>query len=125
VGTLAVHKRYRGSSSDHLVGTTLYGMFHAATRSKGIDHVVTILDRHAFRQLTDMLAVPFVPIANSEPFDYLGSECSRAAYVHAPSVVPTVEAHIRRMPRELRSVLEPYMTRLIYARGIPPVVEVG
>jgi hypothetical protein len=121
---LAVHKRYRGGGGDHVVGTMLYGMFHAATRRKGVDHVVTILDRHAYRQLTEMLAVPFIPIAGSEPFDYLGSASSRAAYVHAPSVVPAVEAHIERMPAQLRDLLEPYMTRLIYARGIPPVVEV-
>ena len=124
VGTLAVHKCFRGSSSDHLVGTMLYGMCHAATRAKGVDHLVTILDRHAFRQLTEMLAVPVIPIAASEPFHYLGSKHSRAAYIHVPSVVPAVEAHIARMPEQPRAVLEPYMTRVIYARGIPPVVEV-
>lgn len=124
VGTLAVHKSFRGSGSDHVVGTMLYGMCHAVSLGQGIDHLVMILDRHAYRQLSEMLAVPVLPLAGSEPFEYLGSKHSRAAYIHVPSVVPTVEAHLARMPQQLRTVLEPYLMRVIYARGIPPVVQV-
>ena len=124
IGTLAVLKEYRGQSSDHLVGTMLYGVLHRAALESGIDHAVTILDKHAYAQLTQMLAVPFEPIADSAPFDYLGSPDSRAAYLYFPKVVPTVERYMGRLDETIRTSLRPYISRVIYAEGVPELISV-
>jgi hypothetical protein len=124
IGTLAVLKEYRGQQQDHTVGTSLYGVLHRAARQSGVDHAVTILDRHAYAQLTQMLAVPFEPIAGSQPFDYLGSTDSRAAYLHFPKVVPRVEKHMGDLDEPVRASLRPYIGRAIYAEGVSEVVSV-
>jgi hypothetical protein len=124
IGTLAVLKEYRGQHQDHIVGTMLYGVLHRAALQSGVDHAVTILDRHAYAQLTQMLAVPFEPIAGSAPFDYLGSSDSRAAYLYFPKVVPTVEKHLDHLNEPVRASLRPYIGRVIYAEGVPEVITV-
>jgi hypothetical protein len=124
IGTLAVLKDYRGHHGDHQVGTMLYGVLHRAALREGVHHAVTILDRHAYAQLTQMLAIPFKPIANSEPFDYLGSLDSRAAYLYFPNVVPSVETHLGHLDDTTRRSLRPYVARVIYAEGVPDVVRV-
>ena len=71
-----------------------------------------------------MLGAPLVPILESEPFNYLGSINSQAAYLHFPKVIPAMEAQLNRMPAELRALHEANFTRIMYARDIPPVVQV-
>jgi hypothetical protein len=123
-GTLAVLKHYRGRANANVISTMLYGMFHAASRKLGVDHLVTVLDQHAYKQITEFLGVPFVPIAGSAPFDYLGSESSRAAYLRFAELVPGVEARLNGIPVEQRALFEPALARVMYARDIPPVVQV-
>jgi len=123
-GTLAVLKSYRGKANANVISTMLYGMFHAASFKFGVEHLVTVLDQHAYRQITEMLGVPFVPILSSEPFNYLGSESSRAAYLRFADLVPGVEAHLNRIPAEHRPLFEPALARVMYARDIPPVVQI-
>lgn len=123
-GTMAVLKGYRGRANGHLISTMLYGMFHAAALEAKIDHAVVVLDDHAYRQLTEMLGAPFVPICDSGPFNYLGSESSRAVYLWFPAIVPAMEAHLARVPAEHRPLLEPSLQRVMYARGVPPIVKV-
>ena len=123
VGTLAVLKKYRGHG--HAVSTMLYGQFYAAARKAGVEHAVAILDEHAYSQLTETFAVPFIPIVDTQPFDYLGSERSRAAYLHLPAVVPAVEATMAALDAGLRELLKPNLSRVIYAEGLPEVVLVS
>lgn len=125
VGTLAVRKPYRGGDNAHFVGTMLYGLFHASALRAGIEHAVAILDGHAYRQLTELLGVPFEPIAATAPFDYLGSKGSRAAYLRLPSVVPTVEEFMRRLDGPTLAALRPLLARVIYAEGLPELQDVA
>lgn len=124
VGTLAVRKPYRGEDNAHFVGTMLYGLFHAAACAADIEHAVAILDGHAYRQLTEMLAVPFETIAGSAPFEYLGAKGSRAAYLRIRKVVPTVQNHMDRMDTVTRASMRPFLARVIYAEGLPELVDV-
>lgn len=124
IGTLAVLKDYRGQHQDHQVGMMLYGVLHRAAMNQGVHHAVTVLDRHAYTQLTQMLAIPFVPIVGSEPFDYLGSPKSRAAYLYFPKVVASVETHLGHLDDTTRRSLRPYVARVIYAEGLPDLVSV-
>jgi hypothetical protein len=124
VGTMAVRKPYRGQDNAHFVGTMLYGLFLAAARAEDIQHAVAILDGHAYRQLTEMLAVPFETIAGTAPFEYLGAKGSRAAYLRLRNVVPTVEKALERMDTETRASLRPCLARVIYAEGLPALIDV-
>lgn len=123
VGTLAVLKKYRGRG--HVVSTMLYGRFHAAARKAGIEHAVTILDAHAYRQLTENFAIPFTPIAQTRPFAYLGSENSCAAYMHIPAIIPAVESYMNALEPKVRQMLKPSLSRVIYAEGLPDLVSVS
>jgi len=124
VGTLAVVKEFRGKAHNHIVSTMLYGLLHVAVRKHAIDHLVAVLDSHAYMQLTQLLGVPFVPILGSEPFSYLGSENSRAAYAHMPHVTPAVEAFMSSLNDDMRRLLAPHVARVIYGEGLPTAVEV-
>jgi hypothetical protein len=124
VGTLAVRKAYRGGENAHYVGTMLYGLFYASARAAEIEHAVAILDDHIFRQLTLMLAIPFEPICGTDPFEYLGSKGTRAAYLRIRKVVPAVEGYMERLDSVTRASLRPSLTRVIYAEGLPRLIEV-
>jgi hypothetical protein len=125
VGTLAVLKKYRGQATGHLLSTMLYGLFYAEVCKAGVEHLVTILDKHAYKQLTELFAVPFVPIADSKPFNYLGSESSRAAYAHVPRIAPAMEAFMAGLQNDVLALLEPFMCRMLYGEGLPKVVVVS
>lgn len=124
IATLAVLKQYRGAASDHMVSVMLYAHLFSQAVKQRIDHVVTILDNHAYVQLTQLLGLPFVPIADSSPFTYLGVEDSRASYGYVPSGEAAVEAHLQRMEPAIREVVRPYADRLLHCEGMPALVEV-
>jgi len=124
VGTLAVLKPYRGPQNEHFVGTMLYGLFHAAACRAGIEHAVAILDGHAFRQLTEKLAVPFETIAGTGPFEYLGVKGTRASYLPVTKVVPSVEGYMKTLDPQTRITLRPFLARVIYAEGLPDPVQI-
>jgi len=88
---------YRGRSS-LVVSTLLYRTFLKAGRRAGVRHVVTMLDRRAHRNLT-LVGAPFVPIADSEPFEYLGSPSTRARYVPFGDLEPSIGLQGSRLRR--------------------------
>jgi hypothetical protein len=125
VGTLAVLKKYRGQTTGHLLSTMLYGLFYAEVCKAGVEHIVTILDKHAYKQLTELFAIPFGPIADSQPFNYLGSESSRAAYAHVPRIAPAMEAFMAGLDKDVLALLKPFMCRMLYGEGLPKVITVS
>jgi hypothetical protein len=124
VSSVAVLKEYRGGGTGHLVSTMLYGLLRAEASSAGIDHFVAVLDTHAFHQIVDTLGVPFVSIAGSAPFAYLGSDSSIAAYVSVSRITPSIEAHMRRLKIEVLQQRRPLMERVAYAASVPAIVRV-
>jgi hypothetical protein len=95
VGTLAVRPEYRWSGTRRrTVSLLLYRALYVHALRDGVEHFVTAMDRHAHRGLL-ALGVPFVPICDSEPFDYLGSPCT-ALHGYVPGFRAEVEAHYRR-----------------------------
>lgn len=124
IGTVAVLKQYRGTASGHLISTMLYGLLRAEACRMGIQHAVTVLDAHVFSQLTTVLGIPFIPIADSEPFAYLGSSSSIASYVSARQVGPSIEAHMRRMESEVLKLVRPLLERVADESKLPPLVSV-
>ncbi|RBY90234.1 hypothetical protein DQ244_12260 [Blastococcus sp. TBT05-19] len=96
VGTLAVRPEYRRSGTRRRnVSLLLYRAFYVYALRAGMEHVVTAIDSHAHRAML-ALGVPFVPICDSEPFDYIGSPCT-ALYGHLPEFQSKVEERSRRL----------------------------
>ena len=96
VGTLAVRPEYRRSATrGRTVSLLLYRALYVHALRTGVEHFVTAMDRHAHRVLLT-LGVPFVPVCDSGPFDYMGSPCT-ALYGHVPEFRARVEAHYRRL----------------------------
>lgn len=124
IGSVAVLKEYRAAATDHTVSLMLYGHLYNLMVRRGIEHMVTVLDKHAFAQLTEALGVPVVPIAGSEPFSYLGSETSFASYMHVPHMGPSCEDYLASLKPELQPVIRPYISRLLYLEGMTELVEV-
>jgi hypothetical protein len=96
VGTLAVRPEYRRSATrGRTVSLLLYRALYVHALREGVEHFVTAMDRHAHRSLL-ALGVPFVPVCDSEPFDYIGSPCT-ALHGYVPEFRAKAEAHYRRM----------------------------
>lgn len=74
------------------------GLYTAAVR-EGADHLVSIIDSHVLRQLKNYLGIPFVPLAGTKPFNYLGSPESQAVYGHVPEFYPKMDRRRRRSIR--------------------------
>ena len=83
VGTVAVDPEYRGPDSG-LVSIQLYRALYLSSVRNNIDHWVSIIDHKLFRVLTGLFGMPFVPLADSEPGPYLGTEKSHPVYAHVP-----------------------------------------
>jgi hypothetical protein len=124
VGTLAVLDDYRGKSTGYLVSTILYGLLREEILRIDLEHLIAVLDCHAYRQLVEALGVPFVPISGSEPFPYLGSATSIAAYASVPRILPSMEAHMDRLDSNICQLLGPLIERVAHGVGLPPLVRV-
>lgn len=77
VGTVAVRKGYR---SDTLTSVQLYRALYVSALNEDIEHFISIIAEKPYEKMTKYLGIPFVPLAGSEPFAYLGSEANQAAY---------------------------------------------
>jgi len=81
VGTLAVLPEYRdGSGKGSAASIQLFRALYISALRHSITDMVSIIDKKAHKKLTRFLGVPFVPLGNTKPFSYLGSESSRAVY---------------------------------------------
>jgi hypothetical protein len=93
--TLAVLPQYRGGKST-MVSSLLYRAFINAGRRAGVRHVVAMLDRRAHRGIAS-IGAPFVPMAGSEPFEYLGSPSTSALYMPFADIEPSIAAEGERL----------------------------
>jgi hypothetical protein len=96
--TVAVLPGYRGNRSALTVSSLLYRCFLVAGKRAGIKHVVTMLDRGAYRNML-LLGAPVEPLAGSGAFEYLGSVETRALYVAFEELEPGIAAQAGRLRR--------------------------
>ena len=84
IGTVAVLPEYRdGSGKGSAASLQLFRAVYRDAMESDIKHLVSIIDKKAHAKLTGYLGVPFVALAGSPPFAYLGSKKSRAVYGRA------------------------------------------
>jgi hypothetical protein len=82
VGTVAVPRQYR--SAEGGVSVQLYRGMYVAAKNADVQHLVSIIDDRSLSKLTGYLGIPFKPLAEDEPFEYLGSKKSHAVYGYLP-----------------------------------------
>jgi len=82
VGTVAVPPEYRTAEGG--ISIQLYRALYVAAMEQGIEHFISVIDSKPLAKLTDYLGIPFVPLADSAPMEYLGSKRSQAVYGHTP-----------------------------------------
>lgn len=99
--TLAVLPQYRGGRSSLLVSTMIYRTFLVMGRRHGVRHAVAMLDRGAYRNL-GLVGVPMRTLADSGPFEYLGSVENRAVHMDFPAIGGAVREQAARMRRAAR-----------------------
>jgi hypothetical protein len=124
IATLAVPRAYRSPSASAHISSMLYGMLYADVRRLGIEHAVAILDERAYRHLVSALGVPFVTIADSGPFDYLGSICSYATYLYFPTAVAAMLRHLDHLDARTHRLVRPLSARITHGAGAPPLIAV-
>lgn len=96
--TVAVLPDYRGRSSSLQVSSLLYRTFMRAGERAGVQHVVAMMDRGAYRNL-ELLGAPMAALAGSGPFPYLGSPENRAIYCRFPDILPGIARQAVRLRR--------------------------
>src|SRR5262249_44231315 len=124
VATLAVPRAYRSASNTAHISSMLYGTLYAEARRMGIEHAIAILDERAYRHIVGALGIPFVTIAGSSAFSYLGSACSYATYLHLPTAVAAMLAHLASLDTRTRELVRPLSARMTHGIGVPPLTAV-
>ncbi|RZU54346.1 hypothetical protein EV385_6297 [Krasilnikovia cinnamomea] len=121
--TVAVLPQYRGGQSQLMVSSLIHRTFLVAGARAQVRHVVTMLDRRAYRNMA-MLGINLQPLAGSGPFEYLGSAENRAVYCSFPELAGDIAARGERLlgvrpigdDHGARELLE-HPARLISARA--------
>jgi hypothetical protein len=94
-GTIAVLPEYQqnaGKSSLQLCRAS-----YISSIKNGIKHWISIVDDGPYHLFKDYLAIPFVPLGDSEPGAYLGSEKSHAVYAHVPDIYDNMETSLGKL----------------------------
>lgn len=93
LGTMATMPGYRNSEQGRLKKGTISAQtiraLYLSARAQGIEHMVAAMDVRPYEKLVKRyLGLPYVPLCNTEPFSYLGSEQTQLIYGHVPDFYP-------------------------------------
>jgi hypothetical protein len=87
--TAAIPRRYRRRMmSLHM---RIAREWYVAAVREDIQHFVSIMDSGLLKLVRGRLSMGFVPLANSAPFSYLGSQHSEAVYAHFPTIAQRLQ----------------------------------
>jgi len=95
VGTVAVLEQFRHTGAS----TNLYRSMYLEAQRQNIDHLVAIIDEKPLAAMTGFLAIPFKPMCNSEPFNYLEALKSQAVYGYIPDFDPVINERIEQIKK--------------------------
>lgn len=97
IGTVAtIHGYPPGRAS-----LQLYRGAYLAAMRENIQHVVSVIDTNVLPGLTNSLGFPFVSLAGTPAFEYLGSKSSQAVYGHVPEFYDNITNHQKLADRRL------------------------
>lgn len=97
--TATVPRRYRRSlAAIHL--QTLFAWYAAAVH-ENVEHFVSILDAPVYMVVQRTFGLPIVPLADTPPFSYMGSEC-QAVYAHVPTTLTIAADGNRKLSQKVQ-----------------------
>lgn len=91
IGAVAVLPAYRRMGRG--VSVLLYRAMFKAAVANDIDHLLAIVDQRPYDTMTRYLAIPFVPLAGTGPFEFEGSDRSVAVHGYLPDFFPRMRRH--------------------------------
>jgi hypothetical protein len=91
IGTVAVLPEYRKAEGP--VSVQLYRAMYLSALHNNIEHFVSVIDDIPLKKLTGYLGIPFIPLADSEPGMYLGSDKSQPVYGYVPEFYEKMNRH--------------------------------
>lgn len=100
-GSLAVLPGYRGKRSALIVRTLLYRALIVSGKAAGVRHVVSVLDRDAYRN-TALVGIPLVPLAGSRPFASRATGTTYALYGEFDRFEGAIAEQAARLRRSAR-----------------------
>ena len=93
IGAVAVLPEHRGKKK---VSVMLYRAMYKKAKEQGIEHLVSIIDKHPYEGSIQPLRIPFQPLAGcGEPFRYYGSKLSYAVHGRVDDFFPTMYRYLR------------------------------
>lgn len=84
IGTVAIPKEERYGESSKDTSLQLYRAMYVSAKGEGIKHLVSVIAPKAHTILTKYLGVPFTPLCDSKPFNYLDAQDSQVVYGYVP-----------------------------------------
>lgn len=116
IGTVAVEPEYRGNKK---VSVMLYRAMYKKAEEQGIEHLVSIIDKHPYDGSIRPLRIPFQPLAGfSEPFRYYGSKLSYAVHGYVNDFYPTMHRYLMSPKGQLvNMVAQGALSRLIMGKN--------
>lgn len=91
IGTVAAMPDYPSGAAS----IQLYRAMYLAAMREHVQHAISVVDMNVLPALTNYLGIPFQPLADTRPFEYLGSANSQAVYGYVPEFYEKME-HKRR-----------------------------
>ena len=93
VDTVAVMPEYRRKLMGW-AGVKLYKAMYSTAHKQSINHMLAIIDKAPFVQLTDVLHIPLKPLKDMGPIKYLNSPASQPVYGYLPDFHPHMHERI-------------------------------
>lgn len=87
IGTVAAMPDY----PSRMASIQLYRAMYLAAMRENVQHVISVVDMNVLPTLTNYLGIPFQPLADTRPFEYLGSANSQAVYGYVPEFYKKME----------------------------------
>lgn len=89
LGTIAIMPGYRNSQQSFykqgVISAQLIRSLYLSARSRGIKHMIAAMDTRPYEKMVKgFLGLPYEPLANTPPFEYLGSDSTQLIYGHVP-----------------------------------------
>lgn len=114
LGTIAILPQYRNSQRSFLqkgvISAQLIRAMYLSARAQGVEHMIAAMDVNPYEKMVKKhLGLPYVPLCDSEPFSYLGSDQTLLIYGH----VPEFYSYMRRKMSTANGMLAHSALRLL------------
>lgn len=100
LGTIAIAPGYRNGDrkwyQKGIVSAQLIRTMYLSARSQGVEHMIAAMDTEPYHKMVKRyLGLPYIPLCDTEPFEYLGSPSTQLIYGHVPEFYDAMRRKMR------------------------------